>query len=87
MDGDSRNYFWDVVRKTIQFQKAVFRMEKAHECIYIDLGPSGILADFAKNNLARTLGPQCYSIMTPFNQELQNFRKIKALFGRDILNI
>jgi len=76
----SENYFWDVVRKPIQFQKAIRRLEKVYECIYVDLGPSGTLANFAEHNLNRDSGSQCYSILTPFNEEIKNLRKIEALF-------
>ncbi len=80
------NYFWNVVRRPIQFQKAVRHLEKAHECIYVDLGPSGTLANFVKNNLLQNSGSQCYSIITPFNQELKNLMKIETLFQRSIWN-
>lgn len=75
------NYFWDVVRKPIQFQKAIWQLEKKHECIYLDLGPSGSLANFVKNNLECNSGSQYYPIITLFNQELKNLRRIEALFN------
>lgn len=82
-----KDYFWDVVRRPIQFQKAIDHLEKRHECIYLDLGPSGTLANFTKHNLTRDSRSQCYSIMTPFRQELKNLMTIETLFRNPIFKI
>lgn len=73
-------FLWDVVRKPIQFQKAIQYLESQHECIYLDLGPSGTLANFSKQNLSPNSMRRCYSIITPFNQELKYLKDIECLF-------
>ncbi|HBV98901.1 MAG: malonyl CoA-acyl carrier protein transacylase [Peptococcaceae bacterium BICA1-7] len=68
---DSR-YFWDVVRKPIQFQRAIQRLESLQDNFYLDLGPSGTLAGFVKRNLSSDSKSEAHSIMTPFNSNLKN---------------
>ena len=75
----SDTYFWDVVRKPVQFQKAVQKLEENQECTYLDLGPSGTLANFTKYNLSKDSISQCYPIITPFNQDLKNLKIIEGL--------
>lgn len=78
------DYFWKVVREPIRFQKPIQELEeRVAGCIYIDLGPSGTLANFTKKNLSQDSNSQCYPIITPFNQELKNIKAINdLLFGR-----
>ncbi|TCS93655.1 acyltransferase domain-containing protein [Hazenella coriacea] len=75
-----RFFLWDVVRKPIQFQKAIQYLESRHECTYLDLGPSGTLSNFLKQNLSIKSRQRCYSIMTPFNQELKYLKIIEESF-------
>jgi acyl transferase domain-containing protein len=78
-------YLWDVIRKPILFQKAIQEMERAQEYIYIDLGPSGTLANFTKQNLSKDSTSTCHSIMTLFNQDYKNLQTIGNLFRKPIL--
>ncbi|MUL33892.1 ACP S-malonyltransferase [Priestia megaterium] len=70
------DYFWNVVRKPIQFAKAVQRLESKHDSIYVDLSPAGTLASFSKRNLKTNSQSETYSIITPFNQDIGNFSKV-----------
>ncbi|MCX8130964.1 MAG: acyltransferase domain-containing protein [Clostridia bacterium] len=72
-------YFWDVVRKPINFISAVKEIEKMGECIYIDMGPSGTLANFAKYNLGSKSLTDIYSIITPFNNEKNLIKLVEAV--------
>lgn len=74
------NYFWEIVRNPILFQQAIQELEKQEECIYFDLGPSGTMANFTKQNLTNDPKMRCFSIMTQFNQELKSIETIKKLF-------
>lgn len=76
------DFYWDVVRKPIQFQRAIQSLESKHECIYLDLGPSGTLANFAKQNLGGDSIHRCYSIISPFNQEINYLKKFESLFQK-----
>ncbi|WP_151757736.1 acyltransferase domain-containing protein [Dictyobacter vulcani] len=74
----SNDFFWNIVRKPILFQEAIQYLEKQHECIYVDLGPSGTLANFLKHSHAGNFTGRCYPIMTPFKQELRNVKTIES---------
>ncbi len=74
-------HFWDVIRKPICFQTTCLELEKNSCYNYIDVGPSGTLANFTKQILPRDTMSQCYSIMTPFHQDLKNLAVIQQLFS------
>ncbi len=67
-----QDYLWDVVRQPINLPKAVKELEASNTCMYIDLGPSGTLAGFVKRNLGGSTRSETYSVMTPFNRDMEN---------------
>ncbi len=73
-------FFWEVVSRPIRFQEAIRYLENLYECNYIDVGPSGTLANFIKQQDKEKFGQRCFSICTPFNQELKNLHTIQNLF-------
>lgn len=73
----SNDYFWNVVRKTIRFDESVRELEKMQECTYIDLGAGGTLAGFTRRNIKQDSMSNIYSIITPFNQDIENLIKVK----------
>ncbi len=75
------DYLWRVVRHPIQFPKAIQELESGRNRIYIDLGPGGTLANFAKRNVAFDSTSECFAVMTQFNQDLKNLGKINRLFS------
>ena len=79
MEKISHDYFWDVVRMPIQFSKAIQKLESGADTIYLDLGPGGTLANFAKRNMTDQSNSRSYTIITPFHQELKNLLKIKEI--------
>ncbi|MCP3923116.1 MAG: ACP S-malonyltransferase [Desulfobacterales bacterium] len=72
----STNYFWDVIRYPILFQKTIKNLEHYNDYIYLDMGPSGTLANFAKYNLKTNSGSETYAILTPFGQDMKNLENI-----------
>ena len=48
MGSFKQNFLWEVVRMPIKLNKAMKNIEKENT-VYIDLGPSGTMANFAKN--------------------------------------
>lgn len=70
------SYLWDVVRKPMEFQGALKSLDSSKEHIYIDLGPSGTLANFTKYNLDKESQSNIFSIITPFNNELKNLERM-----------
>jgi bacillaene synthase trans-acting acyltransferase len=78
----SAAYFWKVVREPVRFQQTNIELEKDGCFDYIDVGPSGTMANFTKQNLSKDSRSRCYSIMTPFHQDLKNLTAIEKLFSR-----
>lgn len=76
------NYFWEVVRQPMQFQNAIGTIEKQSGNIYLDLGPSGTLVNFTKQNLVPGSQSKCFSIMTPFHQDLKNLEAIRNYIAK-----
>ncbi|HML90581.1 MAG TPA: acyltransferase domain-containing protein [Methylomusa anaerophila] len=76
----SPEYFWNVVRQPIQFQKTIGKLEATRQFNYIDLGPSGTLASFVRNNLLdKGSASQIYDVLTPFDQEIKKLDKLNEL--------
>jgi trans-AT polyketide synthase/acyltransferase/oxidoreductase domain-containing protein len=73
------DYFWKVVREPMQFPKAIEQLQ-GRSFYYLDLGPSGTMASFTKQNLT-TDNTNIYSIMTPFGREGQHIDKIKKIIS------
>ncbi|MCC5467073.1 acyltransferase domain-containing protein [Pelosinus baikalensis] len=73
----SPKYFWDIARQPIYFEKTILKFEKIGQFNYIDLGPSGTLANFVKKILNKDSLSQIYDVLTPFGQDIKKFEKIK----------
>lgn len=69
-------HFWDVVRQPILFQKTITQLEHKQSGIYIDLGPSGTLANFVKYNLSSGSQSNQFPIITPYGNEANNLDKV-----------
>jgi len=67
---------WRAVREPIAFNKIMSLLEANALPTYIDCGPSGSLANFAKYNLPRDAHHRCISIVTPYGRNLE---KLSAL--------
>jgi trans-AT polyketide synthase/acyltransferase/oxidoreductase domain-containing protein len=78
------DYFWDVVRKPTHFADAIKTMEqlggKGEELMYVDLGPSGSLANLIKYNVREGSRSKAFQVMTPFQQELKKLEEVKAYY-------
>jgi acyl transferase domain-containing protein len=74
----SAAYWWQVIRRPIDFQKSLLAFARRHpQAIYVDLGPSGTMATFAKYNLPTEAHERIMPIMTPFGRDdeaLENVR-------------
>ncbi|MFT0802669.1 acyltransferase domain-containing protein [Bacillus swezeyi] len=73
------HFFWDAVRKPMRFREAIRFLESQHTCRFVDLGPSGTLAAFVKQLLSGDSANRCYSMITPFHQELKNLKTLECL--------
>lgn len=73
-----REHFWNVLRQPIHFQKTIHRLETDNRCMYIDLGPSGTLANFVKRNLDSDSAAEVYPILSPFGQDVKKLQSVLA---------
>lgn len=77
----SADYFWDIVRRPILLPPAVERLESGGGLLYLDLGPSGTMANFVKNNLKGNSASRCFPIITPFGNELRKIEEFMSFFS------
>lgn len=73
------NYFWNVARNPIRFMETLAMLERSGPHRYIDVGPSGTLATFAKYGLSNTSGSTVHPILTPYGQDTRNLDAVLAI--------
>ena len=80
----SDDYLWEIAIKPIRFMETVRNLEKKESYIYLDLGPSGTLANFVKANLDS--GPKfdgstssCMALATPFSDSTDLLEKAQKM--------
>ena len=72
---------WSILRKPIEFSKTLKHLEAQakqsnEQLVYIDLGPTGTLANLVKQNLRDHTSLECYTALSPFGRDLDAFEKI-----------
>ena len=79
--GDLRDdHFWRVLRGQMRFPAAFETLEDAgeHDVAYVDVGPSGTMAAFAKANKREGSASSVFAIMTRFNRDRRDFERVTA---------
>ena len=76
MNRVSKQHFWDVIRKPIDFYRTVRNLSADSKLIYVDLGPSGTLANFVKYGLPAERYGALFRIMTPAGRDLVNYARV-----------
>jgi acyl transferase domain-containing protein len=71
------DFFWDVVRRPVQFDQTIALLEDQGSCNYVDLGPTGTLATFLKYTLDRASLSKIFPTMTPFNRTNDNLLRLQ----------
>lgn len=71
-------YLWDVVREPIHFRDAVKSLVPEEDHIYVDLSPSGTLANFIKHNIEYSTVNHVNSILSPFHKDLHRLEQVIA---------
>ncbi|MCU7933277.1 MAG: acyltransferase domain-containing protein [Candidatus Thiodiazotropha sp. (ex Dulcina madagascariensis)] len=74
-----RNYFWEVVRNPIRFQKTFSQLGITDHGVFIDCGPSGTMATFVKYNLTPDSSAQLFPILTPYQQAEKQIDTLKSM--------
>jgi len=77
-----QDYFWEVVRQPIRFRETVEYLENRGTYIYLDLGPSGTLANFLAQNLGPDSRSEYLATLTPFNSDEKQFEKVCKFFSK-----
>ena len=66
------NFFWRVVRGSIRFRDTIAALERSGPYRYVDVGPSGTLANFARYGLPADSRSTAVATLTPFGQDRKN---------------
>lgn len=75
------DYFWRVIREPIRFAEAAAYVNSLEEdCVYIDVGPSGTLANLLKKINGGDRSVSAHSIITPFHQDGKNVEKLVSQY-------
>ena len=74
-------YFWSVVRRPVRFRETIHRLEQGRACRYVDVGPSGTLATFAKYGLHAASASSVHATLTPYGQDAKSFAAALASLG------
>jgi acyl transferase domain-containing protein len=82
-------YWWQVIRRPIAFREALTEFDRRHpQAIYLDLGPSGNMASFAKYNFPGREHDRIVPVMTPFGRDLEAIEtargRLSALLRHDL---
>ncbi|MHA6832459.1 ACP S-malonyltransferase [Ralstonia pseudosolanacearum] len=78
------DHFWHTIRQPIRFSQTLVRIEReaaerGESLIYLDLGPSGTLANLIKQNIRDRQLPQIFPVLSPFGRDLEKFDEVLAL--------
>jgi len=77
-------HLWNVVRSPIRFRDVIHKLEVDQEgWLYVELGPSRTLANFAEHNRARGSRSQCVSMINPFSASSDGLERVKQLYRQN----
>jgi len=68
----SAKHLWDVTRDPVDFAKTIGWLEVSGPYLYVDLGPSGSMANAVKYNLQKNSQSELVTLSSPFGQEGKN---------------
>lgn len=74
----SFDYLWNVVRQPIQFARTIQLLEQDQPYLYIDVGPAGTQANFARRNVQSTSQSEIYVVLSPYQSEWENLQRVIA---------
>ncbi|MHA6907980.1 ACP S-malonyltransferase [Ralstonia pseudosolanacearum] len=84
LDQLAADHFWHAIRQPIRFSQTLARIEReaaerGESLIYLDLGPSGTLANLIKQNIRDRQLPRIFPVLSPFGRDLEKFDEVLAL--------
>lgn len=83
----SPQYFWDVIRKPMNFAQTIQTLEEDSPHHYVDVGPGATLTNLTKRNRHLNALSQCYTILSPFHQDVKNIARVTHMLSKgDAIN-
>ncbi|MFI8356844.1 ACP S-malonyltransferase [Streptomyces cyaneofuscatus] len=80
MDDVGVDHFWRMVREPINFQKAIRSLEdQGNSSLYVDLGPSATMANFATRNFAENSRSRALALVDPFAREGHGLERLQKI--------
>lgn len=76
-----RDYSWMAVREPVRFCETLAHMESMGDYFYVDVGPSGTLATFAKYNLTPNSRSSVFPLVTPFERDVANLKRAVSVIA------
>ncbi|MEU4876771.1 ACP S-malonyltransferase [Streptomyces sp. NPDC021608] len=76
------NHFAQVARRPIEFERAMAWLRERDDFLYLDLGPSGTLHNFARTLLPEAGPAQSLPLLSPFEQDTVLFEKARERAAR-----
>lgn len=73
----TQQYYWDLIRQPVNFEKTVQALEDEGAYLYIDAGPSGTLATFVKYLLKPGSSSQALPLLDQFGYNMRNLHKAR----------
>ncbi|WP_437886446.1 acyltransferase domain-containing protein [Sorangium sp. So ce307] len=72
----SDDHLWAILRKPIAFQRTIEALEREGTHVYVDVGPSGTLAGYAKHVLGKASSARVLPVLSAFGRDVQNLSKL-----------
>lgn len=83
----SPEYCWKVVRQPLNFSQTIQSLEENSPHRYVDVSPGGTLTNLTKRNQHLNTLSQCYTILSPFRQDIKNIAQVTQMLSRgDVIN-
>lgn len=76
VDRVTADHFWQSIRAPIRIQETLLGMESRGSYRYLDVGPSGTLANLAKLNCQPGSASSTHACLTPFGKQLDQFHRV-----------
>jgi len=73
------SHLWDVVREPIHFSDTIARLEHEGPWRYVDVGPSGTLATFAKYAMPAGSTSTATAVLTPYGRDMHNYQALTGV--------
>jgi trans-AT polyketide synthase, acyltransferase and oxidoreductase domains len=81
VDAMTADHLWRVVRQPIEFAATIAGLEERGEHLYLDVGPSGTLHNFVRNNVKVTSRSRSLPLLTQFSRNRQALAQIQSFLA------